>query len=139
MARLIFTIATLLALTGCVPSPLYVARPHKHGSSGDVPRDERGEPIWSEIRQPSAVPLPPPPFVAPQGVPITPPPPMPPIMAEGTPAALTPAGTPVVRTVTVERQVTVVHHYARRHHRHHRHRHRHHRTIIHTRTVTTIR
>ena len=38
-----------LGLGACAPSPLYVDR-IQVGTYGEVPRDGRGEPIWSAIR-----------------------------------------------------------------------------------------
>jgi hypothetical protein len=38
-----------LAFGACAPSPLYVDRA-RTGTYGEVPRDGRGEPIWSDIR-----------------------------------------------------------------------------------------
>ncbi|MBC7506852.1 MAG: hypothetical protein H7267_14205 [Sandarakinorhabdus sp.] len=60
MARMKFLVSSILAaasgLAACSPSPLYVDRA-RTGTYGEVPRDGRGEPIWSEIR-PAAAPLP---------------------------------------------------------------------------------
>jgi hypothetical protein len=73
MARTKFLIP-LLAVTACAPSPFYV--PPRHvGTVGEIPRDGRGEPIWSAITpvpaeepyrpmptyQPAPIPAPPPP------------------------------------------------------------------------------
>jgi hypothetical protein len=61
--------ATLLA--ACAPSPLYVGQPYKRGTSGEIPRDGTGEPLWDAI--PPAVPAPTPRIVPPApGIPITP-------------------------------------------------------------------
>lgn len=51
MARMKFLSLSILglALGACSPSPLYVDRA-RTGTYGEVPRDGRGEPIWSEIR-----------------------------------------------------------------------------------------
>jgi hypothetical protein len=58
MARTKFSLLTFFgasaALAGCSPSPLYVDRA-QIGTFGEVPRDGRGEPIWSAI--PPAPPL----------------------------------------------------------------------------------
>jgi hypothetical protein len=40
--------AAALAITACTPSPLYVSK-RQPGTGGEVPRDGRGEPIWSAI------------------------------------------------------------------------------------------
>lgn len=79
MARIKFTPALLIglatSLSACAPSPLYVAT--RVGTVGEIPRDGRGEPLWSAIRPappaPDAVPMP----VAP-GIPVIPPPGYPP-------------------------------------------------------------
>lgn len=49
MLRPLIIVPVLLALAGCIPSPLYVDR--KSATIGDVPRDGRGEPDWSQLRQ----------------------------------------------------------------------------------------
>ena len=56
MARIKFFIIPILSLGACSPSPLYVDRA-QIGTYGEVPRDTRGEPIWS------AIPPAPPPMV----------------------------------------------------------------------------
>ncbi|MEY2883836.1 MAG: hypothetical protein RL490_1560 [Pseudomonadota bacterium] len=38
-----------LAAAGCAPSPLYVSH-GQPGTVGEIPRDGRGEPIWTAIR-----------------------------------------------------------------------------------------
>jgi hypothetical protein len=43
-----FLVPVLLVLGACSPSPLYVDRA-QIGTTGEVPRDARGEPIWSAI------------------------------------------------------------------------------------------
>lgn len=43
-----FSVPVLLTLGACSPSPLYVDRAQV-GTHGEVPRDSRGEPIWSAI------------------------------------------------------------------------------------------
>jgi hypothetical protein len=43
-----FLVPVLLVLGACSPSPLYVDRA-QIGTAGEVPRDARGEPIWSAI------------------------------------------------------------------------------------------
>ena len=52
MARAKIRFLTVLtgaaAIGGCSPSPLYVDRAQV-GTYGEVPRDGRGEPIWSAI------------------------------------------------------------------------------------------
>jgi hypothetical protein len=84
MARTEFITASLLALalgiSACAPSPLYV-RSNRSGTVGEIPRDGRGEPIWSAIRPAPAVipPAPQPPSGSIQayppaaGIPIIPP------------------------------------------------------------------
>lgn len=51
----------LMVLAGCTPSPLYFSSSKRPGTGGEIPRDGRGEPIWSAIRpaEPYAVPPPP--------------------------------------------------------------------------------
>jgi hypothetical protein len=44
-------LVVLLLLASCAPSPLYVPPP-RIGTVGEIPRDGRGEPIWSAIRPP---------------------------------------------------------------------------------------
>lgn len=51
--------ASLLAVGACAPSPLFVGK-SASGTPGEVPRDERGEPVWTAIAPP-----PPPPAPAP--------------------------------------------------------------------------
>ena len=54
MARTNFILLPVALLAACAPSPLYVApRP---GTVGEVPRDGRGEPVWSAMRQPPPAP-----------------------------------------------------------------------------------
>jgi hypothetical protein len=60
MARTKFLFLAILAplsvgLEACAPSPLYVDRA-QIGTYGEVPRDTRGEPIWSAI-PPAPAPL----------------------------------------------------------------------------------
>lgn len=79
MARINFILLTGAALTfglsACRPSLLYV-KPGV-GTVGEIPRDGRGEPLWSAIRAapgisaPQAIPVT-------GGIPITPPPGYPP-------------------------------------------------------------
>jgi len=75
MARTKFISASLLVLSlglsACAPSPLYV-RASRGGTVGEVPRDGRGEPIWSAIRPAPAV-IPPAPQLPAGGIPIIPP------------------------------------------------------------------
>lgn len=52
-------LTSCLALAACAPSPLYVGST-SNGTPGEVPRDNRGEPIWAAIP-----PAPPPPAPAP--------------------------------------------------------------------------
>jgi hypothetical protein len=52
-----FLFLTILALGACSPSPLYVDRA-RVGTGGEVPRDNRGEPIWSAIGPPPGSPAP---------------------------------------------------------------------------------
>lgn len=40
----------LMVLAGCTPSPLYFSSSKRPGTGGEIPRDGRGEPIWSAIR-----------------------------------------------------------------------------------------
>jgi hypothetical protein len=76
MARLIFIRPALfgiaLGLGACAPSPLYVGHEYV-GTFGEIPRDGRGEPIWSAIRQAQVVP-PAPAMPIKAGIPIIPPP-----------------------------------------------------------------
>ena len=72
MARIKFILLPLLALCACAPSPLYVSKRHI-GTVGEIPRDGRGEPIWSAIPAAPAPPLAPAMPVNP-GIPIIPPP-----------------------------------------------------------------
>ena len=45
------TLAGLLLLAGCAPSPLYFSNSnHRPGTGGEIPRDGRGEPIWAAIK-----------------------------------------------------------------------------------------
>jgi hypothetical protein len=75
MARTKFITATVLALalgvSACAPSPLYV-RSSRAGTVGEIPRDGRGEPIWSAIR-PAPAAIPPAPQPPAGGIPIIPP------------------------------------------------------------------
>ena len=75
MARTKFIIAAVLTLalgtSACAPSPLYV-RSNRGGTGGEVPRDGRGEPIWSAIR-PAPVAIPPAPQPPAGGLPVIPP------------------------------------------------------------------
>lgn len=73
MANMKILAAAALLITGtagCSPSPLYVS--NRLGTGGEIPRDGRGEPLWSAIR-------PAPPTIGPgqmpvaQGIPIQPP------------------------------------------------------------------
>jgi hypothetical protein len=58
------------SMAGCAPSPLYVSS--RIGTGGEIPRDGRGEPLWSAIRPaPPAAPMAQMP-VAP-GIPVQPP------------------------------------------------------------------
>jgi hypothetical protein len=52
-----FILPAILTLGACSPSPLYVDRA-QIGTNGEVPRDARGEPIWSAIA-PAPAPAPP--------------------------------------------------------------------------------
>lgn len=48
----------LIAAAGCAPAPLYTSTGKHKGAAtlGEVPRDARGEPVWSAIRpSPGAV------------------------------------------------------------------------------------
>ncbi|MFN3288506.1 MAG: hypothetical protein ACK40H_08655 [Sphingomonadaceae bacterium] len=67
--------SALVLVAACAPSPLYVGKA-RVGTPGEIPRDERGEPIWDMIPPPPAGtrpaeplprPAPPPPAGAPQG------------------------------------------------------------------------
>lgn len=73
MARLKYILILGLGLAACAPSPLYVGKP-RIGTGGEVPRDGRGEPIWSAMRavpHEAAIPVMPP-APAP-GIPVLPP------------------------------------------------------------------
>lgn len=51
MRPLLLTIAALALLASCAPAPLYTARPPAGAvTSGEVPRDSRGEPVWGAIK-----------------------------------------------------------------------------------------
>jgi hypothetical protein len=52
-----YLLLAILALGACSPSPLYVDRAQL-GTNGEVPRDGRGEPIWSAIGPPPGAPAP---------------------------------------------------------------------------------
>ncbi|MGL4541021.1 MAG: hypothetical protein ACRCUI_00760 [Polymorphobacter sp.] len=53
-ARLGLGLAFVALLAGCAPSPLYFSNSkHRPGTGGEIPRDGRGEPIWSAITAPS--------------------------------------------------------------------------------------
>ncbi len=60
--RLGLGLACIVALAGCKASPLYFSNSNKRpGTGGEIPRDGRGEPIWTAIRTitpPAAAPLP---------------------------------------------------------------------------------
>lgn len=45
-------LAFSLVIAGCAPAPLYTSSGLKRGAAtwGEVPRDARGEPVWSAIR-----------------------------------------------------------------------------------------
>lgn len=60
-----------VALAGCVPSLLYV-RNGPVGTHGEIPRDGRGEPLWSAIRQAQPA-TPTPQMLVGGGIPIIPP------------------------------------------------------------------
>jgi hypothetical protein len=53
MARFNFLplLSVPLLVTACAPSPLYVPPP-RLGTVGEIPRDGRGEPIWTAIKPP---------------------------------------------------------------------------------------
>ena len=74
MAASKFILLPLLALAACAPSPLYVSSSGAIGTVGEIPRDGRGEPLWSAIVTPEPVPAPPPGLTVNPGIPITPPP-----------------------------------------------------------------
>lgn len=48
-----FLLGLFLFAAACAPSPLYVSD-NRAGTGGEIPRDGRGEPIWSAIRPSSA-------------------------------------------------------------------------------------
>ena len=76
MARFNFLplLSVPLLVTACAPSPLYVPPP-RLGTVGEIPRDGRGEPIWTAIKPtPPAEPMRPMPTYAPV---LPPPPPAP--------------------------------------------------------------
>lgn len=58
------TFALVLALGGCA-SPLYTSTPYALQDAGTIPRDDRGEPILSEIKPAPGTPAPPAPPAAP--------------------------------------------------------------------------
>lgn len=61
-------------LAACSPSPLYTPRVVPGAvTSGEVPRDARGEPVWSAIRPAPAVPMPTQPEAVPPGAGAAPP------------------------------------------------------------------
>ena len=72
MARIKFLLLPLLALGACAPSPLYVSN-NRIGTVGEIPRDGRGEPIWTEIK-PSPYQAAAPAMAVSPGIPIIPPP-----------------------------------------------------------------
>jgi len=62
LRRLGLGLACVVVLAGCQASPLYFSNSDKRpGTGGEIPRDGRGEPIWTAIRTiapPTAAPLP---------------------------------------------------------------------------------
>lgn len=54
MTRFFLTpaLAVSLLAVGCAPAPLYTSSGLKRGAAtwGEIPRDARGEPVWSAIR-----------------------------------------------------------------------------------------
>lgn len=57
MARSFIILSILALLSSCAPSALYFhVRPQRPGTGGEIPRDGRGEPIWSAINAPPAYP-----------------------------------------------------------------------------------
>lgn len=49
-------LSTALLLEACAPAPLYTGNSRVKGAAtqGEVPRDARGEPVWSAIRPATA-------------------------------------------------------------------------------------
>ncbi len=81
LARTKLLLLAPLGLAACAPSPLYTGG-NSYSSAAEIPRDARGEPLWSAIRQPP--PLPPvQPYPVGQGIPILPPPGAVPIVPQG--------------------------------------------------------
>jgi hypothetical protein len=69
--KILITVALLgTSIAGCAPSPLYVSS--RIGTGGEIPRDGRGDPLWSAIRPapPQAAPVQMP---AAPGIPVQPP------------------------------------------------------------------
>lgn len=60
-----------LAIAACAPSPLYVGAAGAAGTTGEVPRDGQGEPVWGAIRAAPVIAPPPPGLAVNPGVPIT--------------------------------------------------------------------
>ena len=50
-------LAGLLPIAACAPAPLYTASGLQRGAAtwGEIPRDARGEPVWTAIRPAPAV------------------------------------------------------------------------------------
>ncbi len=65
--RIGLCVVCVAALAGCTPSPLYFSSNKRPGTGGEIPRDGRGEPIWTAIRPvaPYAAPPPTAPVAAP--------------------------------------------------------------------------
>ena len=61
----LFALALTLAISACAPSPLYVSSSKRPGTGGEIPRDGRGEPIWTAIHPVAPDPYASPPPVAP--------------------------------------------------------------------------
>ncbi len=72
LARTKLLFLGLVGLSACAPSPLYVGN-SRASSLAEVPRDSRGEPLWSDIRQPVVQPMIQP-YPTGQGIAIQPPP-----------------------------------------------------------------
>jgi hypothetical protein len=72
MARTKLLLLPLLGLAACAPSPLYTGG-NSYSNAAEIPRDARGEPLWSAIRQGQPQPIARP-YPTGQGIPILPPP-----------------------------------------------------------------
>lgn len=64
----LISLAALTLVTACAPSPFWVSR--ARGTQGEIPRDERGEPLWAAIPPAPPAPQPGPPMPTHVGPPI---------------------------------------------------------------------